>query len=315
MGNSRIATDSRIDPRIKAVMGAIDFASASGNAVSRDQLLEEANTEESLAVRELVTAFLGMCDTEDDRAVGRADDHRHVFVSEPDGNKVKLRFIRPRDRRVAVRVLHPRRRDADDVVLRRQVPGVGPHHRRAGRRRGHGRLPQRVSPSSAPEVAPFPAGLNDCVSGVKWVAAHAGGARHRPDRIIVAGESGGGNLTLATGLQALRDGDLGLSRGLYAMCPYIAGQLAAGPRTRRRSRTTASCSTCTTTAARVGVRHRGVRGAATRSCWPWFATEDDVARPRAHDDQRQRVRPAARRGRRTSTGCCCARASPPAAVR
>ena len=23
--------------------------------------------------------------------------------------------------------------------------------------------------SSAPEVAPYPAGLNDCVSGVKWV--------------------------------------------------------------------------------------------------------------------------------------------------
>ena len=30
-----------------------------------------------------------------------------------------------------------------------------------------------IRPSSAPEVAPFPAGLNDCVSGVKWVAAHA----------------------------------------------------------------------------------------------------------------------------------------------
>jgi acetyl esterase len=28
-----------------------------------------------------------------------------------------------------------------------------------------------VHPSSAPEVAPFPAGLNDCVSGLKWVHA------------------------------------------------------------------------------------------------------------------------------------------------
>ena len=59
-----------------------------------------------------------------------------------------------------------------------------------------------LAPSSAPEVAPFPAGLNDCVSGLKWVAAHADELGIDPTRIVVAGESGGGNLTLATGLQA-----------------------------------------------------------------------------------------------------------------
>ena len=42
--------------------------------------------------------------------------------------------------------------------------------------------------------------------------------------IIVAGDSGGGNLTLATGLKLLRDGDIGLVQGLYALCPYIAGR-------------------------------------------------------------------------------------------
>ena len=39
----------------------------------------------------------------------------------------------------------------------------------------------------------------------------------------MAGESGGGNLTLATGLKLNQDGDIGLIRGLYALCPYIAG--------------------------------------------------------------------------------------------
>jgi len=43
-------------------------------------------------------------------------------------------------------------------------------------------------------------------------------------RIIVAGESGGGNLTLATGMKLKRDGQLSLIKGLYALCPYIAGQ-------------------------------------------------------------------------------------------
>ena len=42
-------------------------------------------------------------------------------------------------------------------------------------------------------------------------------------RLIVAGESGGGNLTLATGMKLLKEGDISLIQGLYALCPYIAG--------------------------------------------------------------------------------------------
>jgi acetyl esterase/lipase len=88
-----------------------------------------------------------------------------------------------------------------------------------------------VTPSSVPEVAPFPAGLNDCVSGVKWLAENAARLGVDPKRIVIAGESGGGNLTLATGLKLLRDGDIGRVKGLYALCPYIAGQwpLAQNP--------------------------------------------------------------------------------------
>jgi len=81
-----------------------------------------------------------------------------------------------------------------------------------------------LSPSSVEEVAPFPAGLNDCVSGLKWFVEQAPTFGVDPKRIIVAGESGGGNLTLATGLKLNRDGDIGLIRGLYALCPYIAGR-------------------------------------------------------------------------------------------
>jgi acetyl esterase len=76
----------------------------------------------------------------------------------------------------------------------------------------------------APEVAPFPAGLNDCVSGLRWIASHADRLKIDPKRIVVAGKSGGGNLTLATGLKLKRDGDLLLIKGLYALCPYIAGE-------------------------------------------------------------------------------------------
>jgi acetyl esterase/lipase len=81
-----------------------------------------------------------------------------------------------------------------------------------------------VHPDSASDVAPFPAGLNDCVSGLKWVHANAASLGIDPERIVVTGESGGGNLALAVGMSLKRSGDLGLFTGIYAMCPYIAGE-------------------------------------------------------------------------------------------
>ena len=45
-----------------------------------------------------------------------------------------------------------------------------------------------------------------------------------PARIVVTGESGGGNLALAVGMKLKQDGELGLIKGIYAMCPFIAGE-------------------------------------------------------------------------------------------
>jgi len=128
--------------------------------------------------------------------------------------------------------------------------------------------------SSAPEVEPFPAGLNDCVSGLKWVASHADLLNIDAKRIIVAGESGGGNLTLATGLKLKREGELGLIKGLYALCPYIAG---SWPQDRYPS-----------SIENNGIlldlhNNRGAMGygidafsAKNPLAWPGFATEEDV---------------------------------------
>ena len=72
-------------------------------------------------------------------------------------------------------------------------------------------------------MLPFPAGLNDCVSGLKWVHANAAKLGIDPAKIVISGESGG-SLTLATALKLKQDGDIGLVKGLYALCLYIAGQ-------------------------------------------------------------------------------------------
>ncbi len=131
-----------------------------------------------------------------------------------------------------------------------------------------------VVTSSAPEVAPYPAGLNDCVSGLRSVASHTDELGLDPARIVVAGESGGGNLTLASGLKLRRDGDLDLVKGLYALCPYIAGQWPAPG--------------CPSSVENEGIllhlhNNRGAMGYGIEAfqardplAWPSFATEEDV---------------------------------------
>lgn len=67
---------------------------------------------------------------------------------------------------------------------------------------------------------PFPAGLNDCISSLKWVYENK--KKLGISKIIVSGESGGGNLSIATGLKAKEDGIIDYIDGIYAQCPYIS---------------------------------------------------------------------------------------------
>jgi acetyl esterase len=68
---------------------------------------------------------------------------------------------------------------------------------------------------------PFPAGLNDCSSALQWITDNK--ARLGLSKVIVSGESGGGNLSIATTLKAKQDGKIGQIDGVYAQCPYISG--------------------------------------------------------------------------------------------
>ena len=149
------------------------------------------------------------------------------------------------------------------------VPGLGPDHRRPRRRRGDGGLPQLLRASSAPEVAPFPAGLNDCVSGLKWVHANAGAAEHRPhaDRRRRRERRRQPDPRHRAEAEAGRRPrpDQGPLRAL----PLYRRPVAAAARTRPRPRTTASSWTCTTTAAPWATASRRSRRA-TR--WPGRAS-------------------------------------------
>ncbi|WP_351237542.1 alpha/beta hydrolase fold domain-containing protein [Streptomyces sp. NPDC002133] len=71
---------------------------------------------------------------------------------------------------------------------------------------------------------PYPAGLEDCATGMKWVAAHA--AELGVSNIVVSGDSGGANLALALAIKAKREGFLSAISGVYAQCPYVYGKWA-----------------------------------------------------------------------------------------
>ncbi|HEX9065693.1 MAG TPA: alpha/beta hydrolase [Streptosporangiaceae bacterium] len=219
-----IAADIRLDPRIKAILAGLALE-AGGDVGSREELLAEANSEAAKQEAERFKVFMDLCDTEEAAPSAGLRVYSEKIESQPDGNTINLQIIRP---------------DNDQTlpcVYYIHGGGMASLSCYDGMYRGWGKLiaangvavvmvdfRNSLAPSSVPEVAPFPAGLNDCVSGLKWVAGHASELGIDRDRIIVAGESGGGNLTLATGLKLKRDGQLSLIKGLYALCPYIAGQ-------------------------------------------------------------------------------------------
>ncbi len=218
-----IAEDQRLDPRVKAFLLSVP-SEAGGDVGSRDELLREAAALGERHEEDAWDRLKAQCGSEEAAPSTGLACSEEELESSPDGNRVKLLVTRP-DNDEALACIY-------------YVHGGGmasqscydPHFRGWARLLAANGVAvvmvdfrNSLVPSSVPEVAPYPAGLNDCVSGLRWTVANASRLGIDPARVVVAGESGGGNLTLATGLRLLRDGDIGLVKGLYALCPYIAG--------------------------------------------------------------------------------------------
>ncbi len=270
-----IASDPRIDPRIKVLLSVSPILPG-GDVASREELLELAGTEPVQQMLAMYRAMMEMCDVESVVSSAGLRTSTHTAVSQPDGNQINIRFVRP---------------DTDDVLpCVYYIHGGGMQALSCfdGNYRAWGKIIARngvavamvdfrnaLTPSSVPEVAPYPAGLNDCVSGLKWVHEHAAELGIDARRVIVAGESGGGNLTLALGMKLKRDGDLALITGLYSLCPYIAGEW---PRPENPSSIENNGIVLDLHDNR-GAMAYGIEAFRARDplAWPGFATVDDVA--------------------------------------
>lgn len=123
---------------------------------------------------------------------------------------------------------------------------------------------------------PFPAGLNDCASAVNWV--HENRAELGVTAIVISGESGGGNLSIATTLKAHKEGWLDQIQGVYACCPYISGAYADPPAALvsliENNEYTLSCPQM---AALVDVYDPTGEHANDPLAWPLAAQADDLA--------------------------------------
>jgi len=271
---NKLVDDPRIDPRIKAIFGQMSLPE-SKDVESREALIEAANAPEAQAAAAQFQAALELCDNEDVAPSAGLEVKDFEFTSAPDGNTARIQFIRPTS--------------GTDLPCVYYIHGGGMASLSCyyGNYRAWGRIlaaqglavamvefRNAVTPSTLPEIAPYPAGLNDCVSGLKWVASQADELGIDASRIIVAGESGGGNLTLATGLRLKQEGKLDLIQGLYALCPYIAGEwpLPENPSSIENNGILLDLHN------NEGAMGYGIEEIKKRNplAWPGFATEEDV---------------------------------------
>jgi len=222
---SKIELDPRVDPRIKAYFTGVPTGTPQPNVSSREELLAQEHSPAGLAAASRQTAWFDSMDSEEVAPSAGLSVRTVSFVSAPDGNSVKIQFIRPDNDQTlpCVYYVHGGRMEFSSCF--------------SGNYKTWGRLiaaqgvavamvdfRNSVHPDSSPEVAPFPAGLNDCASGLKWLYENAASLGIDPKHITLAGESGGANLALALGMKLKRENALQLFQGIYALCPFIAGE-------------------------------------------------------------------------------------------
>jgi len=220
--NLTVFEDPRIDPRVAAVLsegGGIPEIESPGFNASYEQGLAFCEAFEKQDVSMHQTQFALMPDFS-------SVEQRTEIIKGDDDNDITLYIHRPKDvdgdlpclvhthggGMVLMTATDPMFFRWRNSLAQTGIMVIGIEFRNGGGRLGN---------------HPFPAGLNDCASGLRWVYSN----REALDvsTIVISGESGGGNLSIATTLKALKEGWVGEINGVYAQCPYVSGDYANPP--------------------------------------------------------------------------------------
>ncbi len=216
-----IRTDPRADPRMVAAMAPVGLDAAPEPAPVDINSPSEALLEYAMAAEEGF-ALLGGIFASNAPSIDNVDRRTEV-IRGIDGNDISIYIHTPTDVEGPVpAIVHchgggmviMEAADPGYVRWRDELATTGLVVIGVEFRNGAGKL----GPN------PFPAGLNDCFSGVTW--AHENREALGISKIVVSGESGGGNLSLATTLKANGEGVVDMIDGVYAQCPYISGAYA-----------------------------------------------------------------------------------------
>jgi acetyl esterase/lipase len=218
-----LLTDPRIDPRIAdAIVNAGELTAVLGT------LSADASYEEGLDYCRRFDDIVTMGRPILEASMPVFDDVESYtdVIRGVDDNDITLFIHKPRDAAeslpgvlhlhgggmVTLMAVDPMYRRWRNELARKGVVVVGVEFRNGGGHLGN---------------HPFPAGLNDCASALRWMHSHR--QQLGVSNLVVSGESGGGNLSLATAIKAKREGYIDCIQGVYAMCPYISGAYADPP--------------------------------------------------------------------------------------
>ena len=211
--------DIRLDPRVREVMAGMP---AGGPAAMLPPVTLSSSYEECL---EWVVAMEGLQDMQNAAMLAAMPDFSDISTEKKtiagvDGNQINLYIEKPEGaKRTLPCVVHIH--GGGMAFTTTQSAGATRWRKTLARQ---GLVVIAVEFRNSGGVLgnhPFPAGLDDCAAAIQWV--HRNRNELNISSLIVAGESGGGNLAVATGVKANIEGWTDSIDGVYAMAPMILG--------------------------------------------------------------------------------------------
>ncbi len=306
---SKLELDPRVDPRIKKFFAGLAGA-PKPNVASREELLAQEHSPEGLcrlrqagrAVRQRWTARIS-------RLRPAWPCAPRPSPRRPTATAVKIQYIRPEGDEIlpCIYYIHGGRM-AFSSAYEGNYKTWGRMIAARGLAVAMVDFRNAVHPNSAPEIAPFPAGLNDCISGLKWLRANATFLRIDPNAHRCRRRKRRRQSQPRRRHEAEARGRPRSDQRHLRPLPLHRRPVAAGPvsliHRERGHRLFASRTTAPRwpTASRPSTKRNPL-------AWPAFANSEDVEGPAAGRDQRQRVRPAARRRHRLLSAADAAPAS------
>ncbi len=225
MSSDTILSDERLDPLTRQFLSMRPEDPEFINTRDREELIAFFNTDPIQAMMDEKIVGMELYDNESVAPSTGLQVEEFEYQSTPDNNIVKGHFTRPRNQETVACIYYLH---GGGMAVFSCFHGMYKAWARTLAAQGVGvcmiDFRNSLLPSSSSEVAAFPAGMNDCVAGFEWFREQHERFGIDPSRIVIAGESGGGNLAISTAMTLNAQGKSDLFKGVYSLCPILGGK-------------------------------------------------------------------------------------------